>query len=91
MVSEQSCMSAGKWSLVVNSHLRVVVGHPFLTVGRWKKAPRVREHVTPFNPAGHLPMVRGGHSCSPPGALRAHTSNWSHVAGGKIVLALENN
>jgi hypothetical protein len=75
-------MSGRKWSLVVNSHLRVAVGHPFLAVGRLKDAPRapVREHVTPFNTAGHLPVARGGHSCSSPGALRAHTSNWSHVA-----------
>jgi hypothetical protein len=36
-----------KWSLVVNSRLRVV-GHPFLGVGGLKEAPRalVREHVT---------------------------------------------
>jgi hypothetical protein len=85
MVSEQSYMSTRKWSLQVNSHLRVAVGHPFLAVGGLKEVPRdpVREHVTPFNTAGHLPVARGGHSCSPPGALRAHTSNRSHVAEEK--------
>jgi hypothetical protein len=87
-------MSARKWSLVVNSHLRVAVGHPFLAVGGLKEAPRVpvREHVTPFNTAGHLPVARGGQSCSPPGALRAHTSNRSHVAEEKsYCMALENS
>jgi hypothetical protein len=61
------------------------VGHPFLAVGGLTEAPRapVREHVTPFNTAGHLPVARGGHSCSPPGALRAHTSNRSHLAEEK--------
>jgi hypothetical protein len=80
-------MSTRKWSLVVNSHLRVAVGHPFLADGGLKEAPRapVREHVTPFNTAGHLPVARRGvgHSCSPPDALRAHTSNRSHVAEEK--------
>jgi hypothetical protein len=82
MVSEQSYMSARKWSLVVNSQLRVAVGHPFLAVEGLKEAPRatVREHVTPFNTAGHLPVARGVHFCSPPGALQPHTSNRSHVA-----------
>jgi hypothetical protein len=58
------------------------VGHPFLAVGGLKDAPRapVREHVTPFNTAGHLQVAHGWHSCSTPGALRAHTSNRSHVA-----------
>jgi hypothetical protein len=83
MVSEQSYMSARKWSLVVNSHLRVAVGHPFLAVGGLKEAPPAREHFTPFNTAGHLPVARGGHSCSPPGALHAHTGNQSNVAEEK--------
>jgi hypothetical protein len=85
MVSEQSYMSARKWSLVVNSHLRVADGHPFLAVGGLKEAPRapVKEHVTPFNTAGHLPVAHGGYSYPPPGALRAHTSNRSHVAEEK--------
>jgi hypothetical protein len=85
MVSEQSYMSARKWSLVVNSHLRVAVGHPILAVGELKEAQRVpvREHVTPFNTAGHLPVARGGHPCFPTGALRAHTSIRSHVAEEK--------
>jgi hypothetical protein len=43
----------------------------------------VREHVTPINMAGHLPEARGGLSCSLSGALRAHTSNRSHVAEEK--------
>jgi hypothetical protein len=85
MVSEQSYMSARKLSLVVSSHRRVAVGHPFLAVGGLKDAPRapVREHVTPFNPDGHLPVARGVHSCSLPGALLAHTSNQSHLAEEK--------
>jgi hypothetical protein len=55
-------MSSRKWSLVVNKHLRVAVGHPFLAVGGLKDASPapVREHVTPFNTAGHLPVARGG-------------------------------
>jgi hypothetical protein len=70
MVSEQS-LSARKWSLEVNSRLRVAVGHSFLAVWELKEAPRtsVREHVTPFNPAGHLPVPYRGHSCSASGAL----------------------
>jgi hypothetical protein len=49
MVFEQSYMSARKWSLVVSSHLRVAVWHPFLAAGGMKGAPwvPVREHVTP--------------------------------------------
>jgi hypothetical protein len=76
MVSEQSCMSARKWSLVVNSHLRVAVGHPFLALGGLKDVPQapVWEHVTSFNTAGHLPVARGG----TPVSLRAHISNQSH-------------
>jgi hypothetical protein len=59
---------------------------PFLAVGGLKDVPRspVREHVTPFNTDGHLPVARGWHSCSPPGALRAHTSNQSYVAKKKL-------
>ena len=70
MVSQQSYMSARKWSVVVNNHLRVAVGYPFLAFGGLKGAPwiPVREHVTPFNPADHLPVARGGHFCSPPAA-----------------------
>jgi hypothetical protein len=85
MVPKQSYMSARKWSLVVNSHMRVAVGHTFVAVGGLKEAPpgTVWEHVTPFNTAGHLPVAYGGHSCSPPGALWAHTSNRSHVAKEK--------
>jgi hypothetical protein len=85
-VSEQSYMSARKWSLVVNSHLRVAFGHPFLAVGGLKDAPRIPawEHVTPFITAGHLLVARGGHFCSPPGALRAHTSNRPHVTQEKL-------
>jgi hypothetical protein len=64
MVSEQSYISAKKWSLEVNSYLRMSVGHPFLAVGGLKEAPRapVREHVTHFNPFGHLSVARGGYS-----------------------------
>jgi hypothetical protein len=85
MFSEQSYMSARKRSLVVNSHVRVAVGHPFLAVGGLKEALRatVREHITPFNTAAHLPVACEGHSCSRPGALRAQTSNQSHVAEEK--------
>jgi hypothetical protein len=77
MVSEQSYNHI--WQEMV------AVGHPFLAVGGLKDVPGapVRDHVTPFNTAGHLPVARGGHSCSTPGALRAHTSNRSHVAEEK--------
>jgi hypothetical protein len=56
MVSEQAYMSARKWSL------RVAIGHPFLAVWELNEAPRVpvREHITPFNTAYHLPVARGG-------------------------------
>jgi hypothetical protein len=59
---------------------------PSLAVGGLTEAPRapVREHVTPFNMTGHLPVSREGHSCSPPSALQAHTSNRSHVAEEKL-------
>jgi hypothetical protein len=89
MVSEQFYMFAREWSLVVNSHMRVAVGNPFLAVGGLKEAQRVpvREHFTPINTSGHLPVARGRHSCSPPGALRAHTSNRSHVAEEKWKIA----
>jgi hypothetical protein len=80
MVSEQSYMSVSKWSLVVT---------PFFCSWRTEEgllkeasqAP-VREHVTPFNTASHLPVARG-HSCSLPEALRTHTKNRSHVAEEK--------
>jgi hypothetical protein len=63
----------------------MAVEHPFLADGGLKEAPRapVPEYVTPLNPAGHLPVARGGHSCSPPGTLQAHTSNRSHVGEEK--------
>jgi hypothetical protein len=79
MVSEQSYMSARKWSLKVNSHLRVAVGHPFLAVGGLKEAPwaPVREHFTPFNTTFQW------HVGGTPVPLRAHTSNPSHVAEEK--------
>jgi hypothetical protein len=94
LVSEQSYMSARKWSLVVNS-LRVAVGHHFLAVGGLKKAPRapVREHVTPFNTVGHLSVAREGALLFPYGRLagaRVHKQS-APRSGGKIVLALENS
>jgi hypothetical protein len=60
---------ARKWSLVVNSNLRVAVGHPVLEVGGLKEAPRApfREHATPFNTAGVVKrndprrIMTGGH------------------------------
>jgi hypothetical protein len=54
MVSKQSFMSARKWSLVVNSHLRVAVVHPFVAVVGLKGAQwaTVREYISPFNTAG---------------------------------------
>jgi hypothetical protein len=89
MLSEQSYKSSSKWSLVVNSHMGVAVGHPFLAVGGMKEAPRapVWEHVTPFNTAGYLPVARRGHSSSPSGAFK----QWVPRSGGKVVLALENS
>jgi hypothetical protein len=56
MVSEQS------YTQEMVPSLRVAVAHPFLAVGGLKETPRapVREHVTPFNMAGHLPVARGG-------------------------------
>jgi hypothetical protein len=91
MVSEQSYMSARKWSLVVNSHLHAK--HPFLAVGGLMKAQRapVQEHVTPFNTAGYLPVAHGGHSCSPPSAFRGAHKQSVQCSRGKIVLALKNS
>jgi hypothetical protein len=86
-------MSARKWSVVVNSHLRVAVGHHFLAVGGLKEAPRapVLEHVTPFNPPGHLAVARGGALQFPSGRLAgAHKQLVPH-SRGKIALALENS
>jgi hypothetical protein len=56
----------------------------YTTVEGLKEALRapVREHVTPFNPAGPLQWLVG-HSCSPPGVLLAHTINRAHEAEGK--------
>jgi hypothetical protein len=68
MISEQSYMSARKWSLKVKA-----VGHPFnLEVGGLKVVPRVPdlEHVTPFNPA-----IFQWHVGGTPIPLRAHKSN----------------
>jgi hypothetical protein len=93
MVSEQSCISARKWSLVVNSHMRVAVGHPFLAVVGLKEAPRapVWEHVTPFNTAGHLSVARGGALLFHFGHLvGAHKQSVTR-SGEKMVLALENS
>jgi hypothetical protein len=61
------------------------VGINFLAVGELKEASRVpiQEHVTPFKTASHLPVAHGGHSCSPQGVLRAHTSNRSKVGEEK--------
>jgi hypothetical protein len=63
-------------------------------IGGLKDAPRapVREHVTPFNPAGHLPVARGGGAfLFPYGRLAgAHKQSVSR-SGRKIVLALENS
>jgi hypothetical protein len=63
----------------------VAVGHPFLTGGGKKEAPKapVVENVTHFNPAGHPSMARGGSPFSPPCALRAHTINQALGAQGK--------
>jgi hypothetical protein len=63
----------------------MAVEHPFLAVGRLEEAPRapVRDPVTTFNPADHLPVVCAGHSCSSPRTLLAHTINQAHGAEGK--------
>jgi hypothetical protein len=47
---------------MVPSSQQVAVGYHFLAVWGLKEAPwaPVREHVTPFNTAGHLPVARGG-------------------------------
>jgi hypothetical protein len=92
MVSKQSYMSARKWPLVVNSHLRVADGHPFVAAGRLKEAPRatVQEHVTHFNTAGHLP-VACGRLLFPFGRLAGAHKQSVPRSGGKIVLALENS
>jgi hypothetical protein len=60
-------------------------GHPFLAVGGVKEASQapIREHVTPFNPASHLPVARWGLPCSPPGALWAYAINRAHGAEEK--------
>jgi hypothetical protein len=65
----------------------MAVEHPFLAVEGLKEAPwaPVREHFTPFNTAGHLPVARGGTPVPlrPPGALQVHTNNRSHEAEEK--------
>jgi hypothetical protein len=75
MVYEQSCMSASKLSLVVNSHLRVAGGHPFLAVGGLKEAPPapIRWHV------GGIPVP-----------LRTPCRR-TQAIGPTYVLALENS
>jgi hypothetical protein len=93
MVSEQSYMSARKWSLVVNSHLRVAVGHLFLAVGGLKEAPRapVREHRHTIQ---HVPSPSSGTLGAllfPSGRLARVHKQLVPRSGGKIVLALENS
>jgi hypothetical protein len=84
-------MSARKWSLVVNSHLRMAVGYPFIAVGGLKGAPwvPVREHVTPFNLTVYLPG--GGALLFLSGRLAGAHKQSVLRSGGKIVLALENS
>jgi hypothetical protein len=79
----------GFWAILYVWQEMVTSGHPFLAVGGLKDAPwaPVQEHVTPFNTAGHLPVARGGHSCSSPGTHKQSVTR----SGGKIVLVLENS
>jgi hypothetical protein len=68
---------------------------PFFAVGGLSDAPRVpvREHVTPFNTAGHLPVARGGGGALqfPSGRLAGAHKQTVPCSGGNIVLALENS
>jgi hypothetical protein len=82
-------MSATKWSLVVA---------PFSAVGELKDAPMglrapVREHTTPFNTAGHLPVARGGGGARlfTVGRLAGAHNQSVPRSGRKIVLVLENS
>jgi hypothetical protein len=67
MVSEQSYMSARKWTLEVNCHLRVAVGHPFLAVRELKDAPRAPVQVARHTPQPGEPLnsfeESGGLNC----------------------------
>jgi hypothetical protein len=94
MVSEQSYMSAGKWSLVVNNHLRVAVGHPFLQLGDWRRphgppSGSTSHHST--RPATFQWHVGGGALLFPSGRLAGAHKQSIPRSGGKIVLALENS
>ena len=86
-------MSARKWSLVVNSHLRVAVGHPFLAVGELKDAPRtpVREHVIPFQYGRRPSSGMCGTLLFPSRRLAGVLKQSVLRSGGKIVLALKNS
>jgi hypothetical protein len=80
MVSEQSYMSARKWSLVVNSRWALFSCSWGTEGGPTGPRPGAR-HTLQYG--RHLPVARLGHFCSPPGTLWAHTGFWSYVAEEK--------
>jgi hypothetical protein len=90
----QSYMSARKWSLVVNSHLRVTVGHPFVAVVGLKGAPWVDHRPGARHTLQHgRPPSSGmwGALLFPSGRLAGAYKQSVSCSGGKIVLALENS
>jgi hypothetical protein len=82
-------MSARKWFLVVNSHLRMAVGHPFLAVGGLKEAhraihrPGARHTIQPGRPpsSGTWEAL-----LFPSGRLTGAHKQSVPRSGGKIVL-----
>jgi hypothetical protein len=85
MVSEQSYMSARKWSLALNIHLRVAVEHPFLAFVGLKEAHTLQHDQPPSSGTG------GGALLFPPGCLACAHKQLVLRNGGKIVLVLENS
>jgi hypothetical protein len=88
MVSEQSYLSVKKWPPLVNSHIRVAVGHPFLQFGDWRR-PNGPPSWSTSHPSTQLATFQWHveeHSCSPTGVLQVHTRNRSHKMEGNSYL-----
>jgi hypothetical protein len=86
-------MSATKWSLAVNSHLRVAVGHPFLAVGGLKDASRAPRPGARHTLQHDWPPSRGtwGALLFPFGRLSGAHKQSVACSGKTIGLVLENS
>jgi hypothetical protein len=83
-------MSSRKWSLVVNSHLRVAVGYPFLAVGGLNGAPSGSTSHLSTRSTTFVWHMGGGALLFPSERLAGAHKQSVPRSGGKIVLELEN-